>query len=88
MTATIAEPVAVVKSSFFARGSGAGRVVCYWRVLHRSQDILDPICDRSHNFHHRHYMGAVEAIEFTTSGALVERFMSEVHESWRLEDEE
>jgi Family of unknown function (DUF6516) len=44
--------------------------------------------DSSHDFHHRHFMGAVEAIGFTTYAALVERFIGEVHELWRLEDEE
>jgi hypothetical protein len=36
----------------------------------------------------RHFMGEVEAIEFTTYAALVDRFIDEVHELWRLEDEE
>jgi hypothetical protein len=44
--------------------------------------------DNSHDYHHRHFMGEVEAIEFTTYGALVERFIGEVHELWRIEDEE
>ena len=44
--------------------------------------------DNSHDYHHRHFMGEVEAIEFTTYAALVERFIHEVHELWRLEDEE
>jgi hypothetical protein len=33
-------------------------------------------------------MGEVEAIQFTTYAALVERFIGEVQELWRLEDEE
>jgi hypothetical protein len=33
-------------------------------------------------------MGEVEAIAFTTYTALVERFIAEVHELWRIEDEE
>jgi hypothetical protein len=33
-------------------------------------------------------MGEVEAIEFTTFAALVERFIGEVHALWRIEDEE
>ena len=41
-----------------------------------------------HDYHHRHLMGEVEAIEFTTYTALVERFIGEVHELWRIEDEE
>jgi len=44
--------------------------------------------DNHHNYHHRHFMGEVEAIEFTTYTALVERFIGEVHELWRIEDEE
>jgi hypothetical protein len=44
--------------------------------------------DNSHDYHHRHFMGEVEAIEFTTYVALVERFIDEVHELWRIEDEE
>ena len=44
--------------------------------------------DNSHDYHHRHFMGEVEAIEFTTYAALVDRFIDEVHELWRLEDEE
>ena len=44
--------------------------------------------DNSRDYHHRHFMGEVEAIKFTTYAALVERFMGEVRELWRLEDEE
>jgi hypothetical protein len=33
-------------------------------------------------------MGEVEVIEFTTYAVLVERLIKEVHELWRLEDEE
>jgi hypothetical protein len=44
--------------------------------------------DNSHDYHHRHFKGEVEAIEFTTYAALVERFIEEVHELWRIEDEE
>jgi hypothetical protein len=33
-------------------------------------------------------MGEVEAIKFMTYAALVERFIGEVQELWRLEDEE
>jgi hypothetical protein len=32
--------------------------------------------------------GEVEAVEFTTYVALVERFIGEIHELWRIEDEE
>ena len=44
-------------------------------------------CDNRHDYHHR-FMGEVEAIEFTTYAVLAERFIGEVHELWRLEDEE
>lgn len=44
--------------------------------------------DNSHGYHHRHLMGTVEAVDFTTYEALVQRFISEVHELWRIEDEE
>jgi hypothetical protein len=44
--------------------------------------------DSSHDYHHRHVMGETEAVEFTTYVALVERFIGEVHELWRIEDEE
>jgi Family of unknown function (DUF6516) len=44
--------------------------------------------DDSHDYHHRHFMGKVEATVFTTYAALVERFIGEVHDLWRVEDEE
>jgi hypothetical protein len=44
--------------------------------------------DISHGFHHRHFMGQVNEVEFTSYAALVERFIGEVHELWRTEDEE
>jgi hypothetical protein len=44
--------------------------------------------DNSHDYHHRHSMGKTEAFRFTTYAALVERFIAEVHELWRIEDEE
>ena len=43
--------------------------------------------DNSHNYHHRHFMGRVEAVEYTTYDATLARFIREVHELWRLEDE-
>ena len=36
--------------------------------------------DNSHDYHHRHFMGAVEAVEFSSYTDLVERFIREVHE--------
>jgi hypothetical protein len=44
--------------------------------------------DDSHGYHHRHFMGRVQAVEFSTCAALAERFIREVHELWRTEDEE
>lgn len=44
--------------------------------------------DNSHGFHHRHFMGKVEAIEFTTYAVHLKRFLSEVRKLWRIEDEE
>jgi hypothetical protein len=38
------------------------------------------------SFHHRHFMGKVEAAEYSTYEALAERFFQEVHELWRIED--
>jgi hypothetical protein len=42
--------------------------------------------DNRHGFHHRHFMGEVEPIEFTSYEALAKRFIEEVHELWRIED--
>jgi hypothetical protein len=44
--------------------------------------------DNSHDYHHRHYMGRVEKIEFPGYDALLTRFQSELQELWRMEDEE
>jgi hypothetical protein len=44
--------------------------------------------DNSHDYHHRHFMGHVEAVDFTTYAALAERFIAEVHDLWRVEDED
>jgi len=44
--------------------------------------------DNSHDYHHRHFMGQVQAVDFSTYAALAERFIEEVHELWRSEDEE
>lgn len=33
--------------------------------------------DNAHDFHHRHYMGKVEAVEFTSFEATQERFQAE-----------
>ena len=44
--------------------------------------------DNSHAYHHRDSMGKSGPVEFTTYADLVERFITEVHELWRIEDEE
>ena len=44
--------------------------------------------DNSHGYHHRHFMGRAQANEFTSYADLLERFIREVHEIWRMEDEE
>jgi hypothetical protein len=44
--------------------------------------------DNSHDYHHRHFMGEVESVEFTTYAALAVRFIEEVHDLWRIEDEQ
>jgi hypothetical protein len=43
--------------------------------------------DNSHDYHHRHFMGNVEAIEFKDYESLAARFLKEVHGLWRKEDE-
>ena len=44
--------------------------------------------DNSHDYHHRHCMGVVKSVDFTTYEALAERFIAEVHDLWRIEDEQ
>lgn len=44
--------------------------------------------DNSHDYHHRHFMGQVEQMDFTTYAALADRFIREVHDLWRVEDEQ
>jgi hypothetical protein len=44
--------------------------------------------DNSRDYHHRHFMGEMEAVDFTTYAALAERFIEEVHDLWRIEDEQ
>lgn len=44
--------------------------------------------DNSHGFHHKHFMGNVEAVEYTSYDDMLDRFISEVHELWRIEDAE
>ena len=67
-------------------------------VVRYSLAYLDPrICgvdngrvlgyDNAHGYHHRHFMGQVEHVEFRTYGDLNHRFFKEVQELWRQEDE-
>jgi hypothetical protein len=44
--------------------------------------------DNSHDHHHRHFMGKVEAVEFANYESQAARFRREVQELWRKEDEE
>jgi hypothetical protein len=44
--------------------------------------------DNSHQYHHRHFMGAVEPVEFANYEVLSRRFYAEVYELWRREDEQ
>jgi hypothetical protein len=43
--------------------------------------------DNTHSFHHRHYRGEVEKVEFSGYAATVDRFEGELEEIWRAEDE-
>ena len=42
--------------------------------------------DNTHEYHHRHFRGEVEEIEFRGYQALVARFEHEVHALWKAED--
>jgi hypothetical protein len=42
--------------------------------------------DNSHGYHHRHFMGTVEPMEFDTYEALHDRFQAEVFELWKEEE--
>ena len=44
--------------------------------------------DNSHDYHHRHFLGTVEPVEFDKYESLSERFYAEVIELWRKEDEQ
>jgi hypothetical protein len=47
--------------------------------------------DNSHDYHHRHFMGQIETVKFTTHAAMAEwfiQFIQEVHDLWKVEDEE
>jgi hypothetical protein len=43
--------------------------------------------DNSHDYHHRHFMGNVEGFDFRDYESLAARFLGEVQELWRKEDE-
>jgi hypothetical protein len=43
--------------------------------------------DNSQEYYHRHFMGQVEPINFTSHEALVDRIYSEVRELWKIEEE-
>lgn len=44
--------------------------------------------DNSHEFHHRHFRGQVEDVEFHGYEELAARFERELRELWRAEDEQ
>jgi hypothetical protein len=44
--------------------------------------------DKSHGYHHRHFMGATQPFEFDCYEALAKRFYEEVQELWEKEDED
>jgi hypothetical protein len=43
--------------------------------------------DNSHEYHHRHFMGTVEPIEFENYKSLSARFEAEVKELWKRRNE-
>lgn len=44
--------------------------------------------DNSHGHHHRHSMGQISSVKFSSYEALLERFLEEIVELWRHEDEQ
>jgi hypothetical protein len=42
--------------------------------------------DNSQGYHHRHFMGTVEPIEFDNYDPLSERFYAEVYDLWKEEE--
>ena len=44
--------------------------------------------DNTHQYHHRHFRGNVEAIEVHGYEALVTRFERELYQLWKVEDEQ
>ncbi len=43
--------------------------------------------DNTHDYHHRHFMGKIENIEFQSYEAVLARFEREVRALWKEEDE-
>jgi len=43
--------------------------------------------DNTHQYHHRHFRGKTEEIEFSNYAALLARFERELHQLWKEEDE-
>jgi Family of unknown function (DUF6516) len=43
--------------------------------------------DNTHQYHHRHFRGKTEEIEFSNYPALLARFERELHQLWKEEDE-
>ncbi len=44
--------------------------------------------DNGHGVHHRHFMGNVEKVKFTSYTDLARRFQAEVQQMWRVQGEE
>jgi Family of unknown function (DUF6516) len=44
--------------------------------------------DNTHEYHHRHFMGKIERIEFHGYESVLRRFEKEVHALWKAEDED
>ncbi len=43
--------------------------------------------DNSHGHHHRHSIGQISSVKFSSYETLLERFLQEIVELWRHEDE-
>jgi hypothetical protein len=42
--------------------------------------------DNTHDYHHRHFMGKIEQVEFRSYADLVRRFERELYAQWETED--
>ncbi len=49
-------------------------------AMHRGDNGRVLGFDNAHDYHHRHYMGKIESIEFTSYEAILERFQKEWQE--------